>query len=304
MYEEFYGLTEKPFSIQPDPEFLYMTRRHKLAYSMLIYSLENRAGFSVITGDVGSGKTTLMRRLLKFIPENTTVGLVTNTHESVSNLLEWVMLSFGQPYQYDSPVELFDAFVQYLIKEYSEGRRTLLIIDEAQNLGVSTLEELRLLSNINADKDQLLQMILLGQPELQDILSKPELQQFAQRVAVDFRLLPLDEKDVEGYIKHRLEVAGRTRPLFTAGACREIAAATGGVPRSINILCDTAMVYAMTDESGLIDIPIVREVMSDRQEFGVLNRGSDKLPGVEKPQQAQEQQGAVIIDGPGVRDGS
>lgn len=275
MYESFFQLREKPFSIQPDPEFLYLSRRHKLAYTMLVYSLENRAGFSVITGDVGSGKTTLVRRLLGFLPQSTTVGLVTNTHDNVTNLLEWVMLAFGQPYVHVSQVALFDAFQQFLIKEYSEGRRTLLIIDEAQNLSASTLEELRLLSNINADKDQLLQMILLGQPELQHLISRPDMRQFAQRVAVDFRLLPLEADEVEGYIRHRLAIAGRSEPLFTSSACRAIARISGGIPRSINVLCDTAMVYAMALEASRIDAAVIWEVVKDRREYGVFDDPAD-----------------------------
>jgi type II secretory pathway predicted ATPase ExeA len=270
MYEYFYGLQEKPFSIQPDPEFLYLSRRHKLGYSMLAYGVENRAGFTVITGDIGSGKTTLVRRLLNKLPQSFTVGLVTNTHQGTSSLLDWVLLSFGEPYQQASTVARFEALQQFLISEYAAGRRAILIIDEAQNLTPETLEELRLLSNINADKHQLLQMILLGQPELQNLLTRPDLQQFAQRIAVDFRLLPLEPGEVEAYIRHRLAVAGRSEPLFTAAVCGTIARASGGIPRKINILCDTALVYGMALEAPLIDESILEEVLRDRQEYGVF----------------------------------
>jgi type II secretory pathway predicted ATPase ExeA len=282
MYETFYGLTEKPFSIQPDPEFLYLSQRHKLAYTMLIYSIENRAGFSVITGEIGSGKTTLVRRLLsEYLAGSKTVGLVTNTHADYNDLLQWVMLAFGQPYDNMSPVALFDAFQQFLIKEYSEGRRTILIVDEAQNLSASALEALRLLSNINVDKHQLLQMILLGQPQLQHLLTRPELQQFAQRVAVDFRLTPLEEDDVEAYIHHRLSVAGRSEALFTPEACGIIAHHSKGIPRTINILCDTALVYGMAMEAARIDEQVVNEVIKDRRQFGVFVPDAEREEGDE-----------------------
>jgi type II secretory pathway predicted ATPase ExeA len=165
---------------------------------------------------------------------------------------------------------MFDAFQQFLIREYSEGRRTILIIDEAQNLSPEALEELRLLSNINADKHQLLQMILVGQPELQQLLIRPELQQLAQRVAVDFYLRPLEAEEVEAYIGHRLEVAGRSEPLFTPEACGAIASFSQGIPRTINILCDTALVYGMSMDAVRIDEAVVSEVIRDRQDYGVF----------------------------------
>lgn len=283
MYESYFELSEKPFSIQPDPDYLYLSGRHKLAFSMMLYSVESSAGFTVITGDIGSGKTTLLRRLLSFLPENTTVGLVSNTHQSVTDLLQWVMLAFDQPYEYSSKVAMFDAFQQFLIDEYAKGRQTLLIIDEAQNLPASAMEELRLLSNINADKDQLLRMILLGQPELQDLLSLPELKQFAQRVAVDFRLLPLQEDEVEGYINHRLKVAGAKEQIFTPAACAVIAKVTKGVPRSINVICDTAMVYAMAMENTKeINEKLIQEVVKDRREYGAVTSENDSPTGVKR----------------------
>lgn len=271
MYESYYGLREKPFSIQPDPDFLFFSRRHRMAYTMLEYGVENRAGFSVITGDIGSGKTTLVRCLLNNLPESVNVGLISNTHRGLSGLLEWVMLAFDQSYDQASPVAMFDAFQQFLIREYGAGRRIILIVDEAQNLSPEALEELRLLSNINADKHQLLQMILVGQPELQQLLNRPELQQLAQRVAVDFYLRPLAAEEVAAYIEHRLEVAGRTEPLFTPEACRAIASRSKGIPRTINILCDTALVYGMSMDATRIDEVVVNEVIQDRQDYGVFS---------------------------------
>lgn len=271
MYEAFYGLKEKPFSIQPDPDFLFFGKRHSLAYTMLQYGIQNRANFSVICGDIGCGKTTLIRHLLNQLGPDLTVGLVYNTHQDIADLLEWIMLAFGQPYEGMSSVARYDAFQRFLINEYGAGRRTILIVDEAQNLSVAALESLRMLSNINVDKDQLLQVILVGQPQLRDLLQKPELLQFAQRVAVDFFIPPLTPEEVAAYITHRLQVAGREEPLFTPAAVQRIAQTSHGVPRSINILCDTLLVYGFASDSVAIDEALVDEVLRDKQEYGVLS---------------------------------
>ena len=272
MYESYFGLREKPFSIQPDPEYLYMGKRHRLAYAMLECGLQNRAGFTVICGEIGCGKTTLVRHLLNSVGDDVTVGLVYNTHQETADLLEWVMLAFGQPYKGMTPIERYDAFQQFLVSEYSARRRVVLIVDEAQNLSASALESLRMLSNINADKDQLLQMVLVGQPQLRELLNRPDLRQFAQRVAVDYFVPPLDALDVALYVQHRLQVAGCKDELFSAKALRRICDATRGVPRSINILCDTALLYAYAAEARVVDLGIVDEVLADRQEYGVLVR--------------------------------
>ncbi len=270
MYEAFYGLTEKPFSIQPDPEFLFFGKRHSMAYAMLEYGIQNKAGFSVICGDIGCGKTTLIRHLLNNIGDELTVGIVYNTHKDIDDLLGWIMLSFGQPYDGMSRIALYDAFQRFLIDCYAEGRRVVLIVDEAQNLNADALESLRMLSNINADKDQLLQVILVGQPQLRDLLRRPDLQQFYQRVAVDFFIPPLDASEVESYIHHRIKIAGRDRQIFTPDAVARIAEVTKGVPRSINILCDTALVYGFSNGSHKINAELVGEVIKDRAEFGIL----------------------------------
>ena len=270
MYESFYGLNERPFSIQPDPGFLYMGKRHSLAYTMLQYAILNRAGFTVICGDIGCGKTTLIHRLLRELGEEVTVGFVTNTHPDLADLTEWIMLAFGQPYDALTPVARYDAFQRFLISEYSKGRRVVLIVDEAQNLSASAVESLRMISNINADKDQLIQIILVGQPQLRELLRRPELQQFAQRIAADFYITPLNSVEVGDYIEHRLKVAGRDQQLFTPYATAKIAKATHGVPRSINILCDTALVYGFASEAAQIDVQLLDEVLQDRSEYGVL----------------------------------
>ena len=270
MYEAFYQLREKPFAILPDPGYLYFGERHTLAYTVLEYGVVHGAGFTVITGDVGCGKTTLIRHLLDSIEQDVTVGLISNTRQDIGELLKWVLLAFDQPYDSNDKVALFDQLQRFLINEYAQGRRTVLIIDEAQNLGIATLEELRMLSNINADRDQLLQMVLVGQPQLKYLLSRPELEQFAQRVSADFHIEPLTADEVGPYIRHRLQVAGREEPLFEDAAIARVAASTGGTPRKINILCDTALVYGFSQGAELIGPEIIDEVLSDKARFGVM----------------------------------
>jgi len=270
MYEVFYGLKEKPFSIQPDPEFLFMSKRHKLAFTMLEYGIQNRVGFSVICGEIGCGKTTLIRRLLNTLDDTVTVGLVYNTHTDIADLLEWIMLAFGQPYKRMSQVERYDRFQQFLVAEYAARRRVVLIVDEAQNLHAGALESLRMLSNINADKDQLLQIILSGQPQLKTLLNRPELHQFTQRIGVEFFIPPLGAAEIGLYVGHRLQVAGGRPDLFSPDALARIAEVTKGVPRSINILCDTALVYGFSAEAPTIEVSLVDEVLQDRSEYGVM----------------------------------
>ena len=271
MYEAFYGLKENPFSIQPDPDYLYFGRRHAYAYAMMEYGIKNRAGFTVISGEIGCGKTTLVRHLLNNLPPGVTVGLVYNTHREIANLLEWIMLALGLPYEGKSMVALYDAFQRFLIERYGLGKGVLLIIDEAQNLSPDALESLRMLSNINADKNQLLQIMLVGQPQLKAMLTRPDLLQFSQRVEADFHIKPFEASDVQSYIEHRLAVAGRETAFFTPEACARIAEVSHGIPRSINILCNTALVYGFSAGSERIDLALVEEVLSDKVEFGALS---------------------------------
>jgi len=273
MYEAYYGFGEKPFSILPDPEFLYWGQAHSMAFAMLKYGLLNRAGFTVITGEIGSGKTTLIRHLLNQIHNDVRVGLVTNTGMAPDKLLSWIMMALDQPFEGISEVALFRRFQDFLIQEYAERGRTILVIDEAQNLGVDSLEELRMLSNINADKDQLLQLILVGQPQLKDMLQRPELTQFSQRISSDFHLRPLLFEETAGYITHRLSVAGGDPQLFTRDAQRLIFEASAGIPRTINILCDTALVYGFAVEAKDITATMVRSVLDDKKLYGVFSVG-------------------------------
>jgi len=270
MYEAYYGLREKPFSILPDPDLIYWGRTHTMAKAMLEFGVMNNAGFTVITGEVGSGKTTLVRHLLKMIdPRKVTVGVVSNTPQQREELLQWIMVTFGLPYEGALPAVL-KTFQEFLYAQHAHGKRTILIIDEAQNLGAGALEGLRMLSNINVDKFQYLQLILVGQPQLKDLLCKPDLLQFAQRVSSDFHLKPLAQDEVAQYIGFRLSAAGSRVHLFSHEACKLIAEASGGIPRVINILSDTALVYGFSVRADQITSKLVSEVIEDKRSFGIF----------------------------------
>jgi general secretion pathway protein A len=269
MYESFFGLREKPFSLLPDPDFLFMSSKHSLALSILEYSLAGQAGFCAITGDIGSGKTTLIRTLLRRIGRDVTLGLISNTHTGLTDITAWALAAFGRATSAQNDAEIYQELMHFLIGEYGAGRRCILIVDEAQNLTVEALEELRLLSNINSDKDLLLQIILVGQPELLVKLKSPELAQFAQRISISYHLTPLNYLDTRRYVRHRLEVAGADRPIFTDTAIGAVQYFSGGVPRVINSICDMAMVYGLADNKTEIDIDVVLRVIGDRQASGV-----------------------------------
>jgi len=272
MYESYYGFREKPFSLLPDPSFIFPSKKHRLAQAMLEYGLMNQAGFTVITGEIGSGKTTLVRQLLSQIAldQNISVGLVSNTHRSFGELMQWVLLAFDLDYHNKSKVEMYQIFSEFMKREYELGHRTVLIIDEAQNLSPDALEELRMLSNINADKDQYLQLVLIGQPGLKDLLRRPELEQFAQRIAIDFHLQTLDLQETCEYIRHRLVVAGGDPNLFEATACVAVHFYTRGTPRLINVLCDTALVCAFAEQREKVDADLIHDVVRDKHVGGIL----------------------------------
>ena len=270
MYESFYGLREKPFALTPDPQFLYFTRQHLMALNLLEYGLGERAGFILITGEVGSGKTTLIRHLIQRLDHDLTVGLISNTSPTFGELLQWVLLAFGLDHKGKDSVDLHQAFTDFLIREYAAGRRVLLIVDEAQNLEMRRLEELRVLSNINAGKDLLLQMVLVGQPELRELLRSPALRQLAQRIAVDYHLDVLGPEEAHAYVRHRLTVAGGSPDLIDDAAIEFAHGRTGGVPRLMNSLCDTALVYGFAEQRPRIDAELMAQVVRDRLAGGIL----------------------------------
>ena len=272
MYEAFYGLREKPFSILPDPDLIYWCQNHRLAFAMLEFGVMNSAGFTVITGEIGCGKTTLVRYLLRKLDDHVTACVISNTPRSQDGLLSWLLMSLNQPFEGSHPA-LFKQFQRFLHDQFAKGRRTILIVDEAQNLGIEALEELRMLSNVNTDKHQFLQIILVGQPQLKDLLRAPELLQFAQRVSSDFHLRPLNPDEVAQYVNFRLRAVESRSDLFTEDAYKVIANTSHGIPRTINILCDTALVYGFAAGAKMITAEIVEKVIQNKAQFGVLPFG-------------------------------
>ena len=271
MYEQFYGLREKPFSLLPDADFLYLSTRHRRALSLLDYGVAARAGFVVITGEVGTGKTTILRRFLRKTDNQLTVGLVTNASAAHQGMLDWVSAAFELAHQGRDHITLYNQFVDFLVAQYGAGKRTVLVIDEAQNLTSQMLEDLRMLSNVNNEKDALLQIVLVGQPELLETLNRQELRQFAQRISVHYHLEPLGAAETAAYIRHRLGVAGGTPDLFDDLACAAVYHFSGGVPRLTNLLCDLTMTYGFADGVSPVTIDTVIDVVQDRNQSGLTS---------------------------------
>lgn len=271
MYEQFYGLTSKPFLMVPDPSFMFWSESHEMAFTMMRYGILNGSPLTVITGDVGTGKTTLIRQLLEEFPNEIDVGLISNLQSGKGQLLEWVLMAFQQSYA-GTHVERFERLEQFVVYNYARRRSVVLVIDEAHNLDVDQLEELRMLLNINSGTDLLFQMFLVGQPELREVLNRPELLQFSQRITSDFHLGPLAAEEVEEYIKRRLEVAGCHRQLFPTPTCELIYHATRGIPRLINVLCDLCLAYGLSSDSPIINEALLRDLMAGIERNGVFNQ--------------------------------
>jgi len=269
MYTKFYGLTKKPFSLIPDPSFLYLSAKHKKALTTLQYGLVSQAGFTVITGEIGSGKTTLVRSLLEEIQAECTVGLITNTHSAFGDLLTWVLAAFNIESTASNKAERYRAFVDFITEKSKAETRVVLIVDEAQNMDIQTLEELRLLSNINTNQEIMLQLVLVGQPELVDKLNQPELVQFSQRISIEYHLNPLSYEETEQYIDFRLKVAGSTETIFQPSACAALFYYSGGVPRLINNLGDLALVFAFAADKKKINWKVIVDVVSERTTGGI-----------------------------------
>jgi type II secretory pathway predicted ATPase ExeA len=268
MYERFYGLTEGPFSLLPDPKYLFLSRQHIMALTLLKYSLINHHSFTVITGEVGAGKTTLINQLLSEVNDDFTVGLMNFTDSRVVQLLPWMLQAYELPFDNMSPAKMYNSFVEFLVEEREKGRVTVLIVDEAQNLAKKALENLRMLSNVNV-RDTLLQLVLIGQPEFRETLKQKEFRQLNQRVSTFYRLDPLSLSETGNYIQHRVRIANGDPRIFSPPAILKIWEESGGIPRSINTLCDMSLIYGFADQRRVISESVVQEMLRDRQEFAV-----------------------------------
>lgn len=266
MYLDFYGLTDKPFSITPNPRFVFLSTHHREVFAHLLFGIRRHAGFIEVTGEVGTGKTTVLRTLfLELEKEEARIAYIFNPCLSAMDLLRTVNREFGLEY-HSSPPELHAALNAFLLQENAAGRTVVLVIDEAQNLAVDVLEQVRLLSNLETETEKLIQIVLVGQPELAELLSRRELRQLSQRITVQYHLQAMDAEDTAAYIEHRLGVAGWTRGhLFTRKALSRIFQETKGNPRMINILCDRALLIGYADNIAEIDLAEIRRASKEVQ---------------------------------------
>lgn len=276
IYAAHFGLEGKPFSLLPDPHFIYWSKNHLRAYSMLEYGLVSFAPIILITGEVGAGKTTLIQHLLRSVSCEIDIGVIANAHGRSGAAINWVLTAFGQPLgERVSQVQHFAQFEGFLAARWAERRRCVLVVDEAQNLSPTMLEELRCLSNLNGGDSERLQIVLVGQPELRTTIGRPKLLQFAQRVAADFHLAGMPRDAVRDYVVHRLRVAGARREIFQPGTYDMIFEASSGLPRIINQICDYALVHAFAEGRDTVGEAVVAEVTAERRQRW------HEMPGVE-----------------------
>src|SRR6185503_1838594 len=266
MYTSFFGLNEKPFAITPDPRYLYLSERHAEALAHLLYGINEAGGFVQLTGEVGTGKTTIVRSLLAQAPKNAEIALILNPRMTAPEFLLTICeeLGIGVP---DSATEslkdLVDILSQYLLRAHAGGRRVVVVVDEAQNLAPEVLEQVRLLTNLETNTQKLLQIILIGQPELRELLARNELRQLAQRITGCYHLDPLSAAETAAYVRHRLRVAGATTDIFTPPALSEIYRLSGGVPRVINVIADRALLGAYTQDRHRVASSLVRHAATE-----------------------------------------
>jgi len=264
VYCSYFGFTQKPFDISTNPNFLYMTKSHKSALSYMSYGIKQRAGFLVLTGEVGSGKTTILKHLIGSLLSREDYALIYNPMVSSEQILMMINEEFGLGGRGQSKAENLFNLQQFLLDKYEEGRQPILIIDEAQNLSIETLEELRMLTNLESSEQRLLQIILAGQPELRNILNNPKLRQISQRVAVSYHLQPLSPREVVEYIAYRLEKAGnRNAVRFTRKAIELLCEKSCGIPRVINHICNYVLLAAFTERIRDIGDGLVREIVNE-----------------------------------------
>ena len=271
MYEAFYGFREKPFNALPDPDFLYLSAKHEMALTYLDYGLTSQAGFMVLTGEVGSGKTTLLNYLLRTLDSNVSrVALIFQTNLQPLDLLEAILAEWDLPYAGKGRTEMYELLNSFLLECYRQQQPVVLILDEAQNLPFATLEEVRMISNLNDEKVPLVHIIFSGQPNLREKLNSPRLTQLRQRVTVHYHLEPLDSNETTIYIQHRLRSSGaEDQDIFSAEAIQAIYENSNGIPRVLNLICDLALVYGFAEQSKKIGKDIIDMVLQDRREMGL-----------------------------------
>jgi putative secretion ATPase (PEP-CTERM system associated) len=264
MYESHFGLTAKPFSLVPNPEILFLSKNHENALTYLEYGLSEKVGFILLTGEIGAGKTTLIRHMLNKMDSQIDIAVIFNTNFTSDQMFRRILSEFEIPCDTTDKERHLELLYQFLIDRYAQDRHVLLIVDEAQNLTDDALEDIRMLSNLQTDDRILLQIMLVGQPELKSRLNMPAFRQLAQRIAVNYHITPLDEVQTRHYIGYRIEKAGGEADLFMPEAVEKIYAHSGGIPRSINLMCDTALVYGFADSLERIDAAVVEKVIKDK----------------------------------------
>jgi general secretion pathway protein A len=259
MYASYFGLSDNPFAITPDPRFLFLSARHTEALAHLLYGVTESGGFIQLTGEVGTGKTTLVRTLLEKLPDNVDAALIINPRVSVLEFLRSICRELDIDWkQNQTPQDLIDTLNVHLLKSHEKGRRVVLIVDEAQGLSAEVLEQVRLLTNLETREQKLLQIILVGQPELRELLARTELRQLAQRITGRYHLTPLSPAETSAYVNHRLTVSGAMAPIFTHAALRRLQRISGGIPRLVNVICDRALLGAYTQELRQVDAALVK----------------------------------------------
>jgi general secretion pathway protein A len=264
MYEQFYGLKENPFNVTPNPEYIFLGKNHREALAQLLYGVKERKGFIVITGEVGTGKTTLIHCLLdKMKGNHTKAAFLFNPKLTVDDFIQYVLKDLGVRVQGKTKGEHLHNLHRYLLHAYQMDERVILIVDEAQGLKPELLEEIRLLSNLETSRSKLLQIVLLGQPELDKTLSQPGFRQLKQRINLRYHLPPLSENETKEYVGKRLRIAGATEPVFTEKAIKQIYLKSGGIPRLINILCDNALLNGFALDQKMVDEGSVKEAAKD-----------------------------------------
>lgn len=262
MYEKYYGFNDRPFNLTPDYKFFYASSKHEEALNCLLLAISERNGFVVITGEIGSGKTTVCRALLNKLDQTTKVALVLNTHLGKKELLTTVLEDLEIEYKSTSKTHILSALNKYLLEQASRDVNVVLVIDEAQNLTPSVIEEIRMLSNLETEREKLLQIVLMGQPELKKKLAMPKLEQFRQRVVFHYHLDPLNYDETSEYIKHRLKTAGNSEAdIFTKGAIDEIFKFSKGIPRLINLACHNALISGLVCDSRHITVDVARDAL-------------------------------------------